>query len=70
MDVNEKYLGIKILQPAHMCSTYIEKMETKLAGWKLHSLSRVGRMQLIRSVLALIPVYFMATSMIPVQVET
>ncbi|XP_026459237.1 uncharacterized protein LOC113359882 [Papaver somniferum] len=68
MRKEEKYLGVKILQQGLRVSNFnflIEKFEEKLKEWKRNSLSHAGRAILIQSVLALIPVYFMATSLIP-----
>lgn len=68
MEVEDKYLGIKILKPDHNCSSHeflVEKFNSKLAGWIKHYLSHAGRTVLIQSVLALIPLYYMATALLP-----
>lgn len=37
----------------------IDKVNNKLAGWKLNSLSRAARLLLIKSTLLAIPIYYM-----------
>lgn len=71
MGSHEKYLGVKILQHGNSCTSYnylIEKMENRLPGWKRHNITHVGRTMMIQSVLALIPIYYMATGMLPKKV--
>ncbi|KAI3850787.1 hypothetical protein MKW98_030847 [Papaver atlanticum] len=68
MGSQEKYLGVKVLQHGNNCSFYnylTEKMENKLSGCKRHNLSHAGRTVLIQSFLALIPIYYMATTLLP-----
>lgn len=43
----------------------IEKIEAKLEGWKSRLISRGGRLQLMNSVLNSIPIYFMASFLLP-----
>ena len=47
----------------------IEKVESRLAGWRAHLLSRGGRLVLLKAVLAAIPTYFMAIFKMPVGVR-
>lgn len=71
MDKEEKYLGVKIIQQGNRVSYYnflIEKSEAALAGWRRNTLSHAERTVLIQSVLALIPVYYMATTSIPITI--
>ncbi|XP_026383984.1 uncharacterized protein LOC113279504 [Papaver somniferum] len=68
MNKDDKYLGVKILQQGNSVSNFeflIDKFDNKLSGWKRKSISHAGRHTLIISVLALIPVFYMATSIIP-----
>lgn len=68
MDSHEKYLGVKILQHGSSCTSYnylIEEIDNRLPGWKRHNLTHAGRDTMIQSVLALIPVYYMAMSLLP-----
>lgn len=68
MEIEDKYLGIKILKGGNRVNSYdflIEKFDAKLCGWKKHFLSHAGRTTLIQSVLSLIPLYYMATNLVP-----
>ncbi|KAJ4780270.1 RNA-directed DNA polymerase (reverse transcriptase)-related family protein [Rhynchospora pubera] len=65
---HEKYLGSYIKQPTSASLTgkmLVEKINGKLAGWKSAMLSHAGRLVLIKSVLASLPVYYMTTEQIP-----
>lgn len=46
----------------------IEKIESKLAGWKSKLISRGGRLQLMNSVISSIPIYFMSSFLLPIWV--
>lgn len=61
-------LGIPLLQdkPTRKFCYLVDKVNRRLAGWKLKTLSRVGRLLLIKSTLMAIPVYSMQTTAIPV----
>ncbi|XP_026399373.1 uncharacterized protein LOC113295237 [Papaver somniferum] len=68
MEKGDKYLGVNILQQGNTISNFsflIDKFDEKLAGWKRISLTHAGRTTLIQVFLALIQVYYMATSVIP-----
>ena len=59
-----KYLGMPILQKRINKETFgevIEKVSSKLAGWKRRFLSFAGRITLTKSVLSSIPVHTMST---------
>lgn len=43
----------------------IEKLEKRLAGWRGKMISRGGKLQLVKSVLSTIPVYFMTCFLLP-----
>ncbi|CAN1188305.1 Putative ribonuclease H protein At1g65750 [Linum perenne] len=63
-----KYLGVPILHERINVHTYqdiLDKIDNKLAGWKVKSLSLAGRVTLAKSVLAAIPAYAMQTSVLP-----
>ncbi|KAJ4757665.1 RNA-directed DNA polymerase (reverse transcriptase)-related family protein [Rhynchospora pubera] len=65
---NEIYLGAYLKHPNSASLTgkmLLEKMGARLAGWKSSMLSHAGRLVLIKSVLASLPVYYMTTEQIP-----
>lgn len=60
-----KNLGVPLLHKEANKSTYnyvLEKMEARLADWKINSLSFVARMTLVSSVMSAIPMYTMQSS--------
>ncbi|CAN1153418.1 Putative ribonuclease H protein At1g65750 [Linum perenne] len=62
------YLGVPILHDRITNGTYQEilnRIDKKLFGWKVKTLSLAGRVTLAKSVLAAIPTYAMQTSLIP-----
>ena len=66
-----KYLGVPLLQErltAESCQFIIDRMNQRLSGWKVTSLSLAGRVTLTRSALATIPSYVMQTMLLPVSV--
>ena len=65
----EKYLGMPILQKRINKDTFgevLEKVASRLAGWKKQTLSLAGRVTLTKSVLSSIPVHTMSTISMPV----
>ncbi|GKV52575.1 hypothetical protein SLEP1_g59152 [Rubroshorea leprosula] len=63
-----KYLGVPILHKRKTGSDYrfiLEKIQSKLAGWKKSLLSLAGRKTLIQSVTSAIPCYTMQTVLLP-----
>ncbi|XP_026434791.1 uncharacterized protein LOC113332471 [Papaver somniferum] len=67
-----KYLGLPIGSTTRCVSVWdevIKRMEVKLASWKKNFLSKSGRLVLIRSVLASLPVYFPSLIPFPMCVE-
>lgn len=63
-----KYLGMPILHKRINKDTYgevLEKVSSRLAGWKSQTLSFAGRLTLTKAVLASIPVHFMSSIMLP-----
>lgn len=63
-----RYLGmpLTILKPRRaQFMPLIEKVERRLSGWKGKLISRGGRMELVRSVLSSIPIYFMTCFRLP-----
>ncbi|KAJ4769074.1 RNA-directed DNA polymerase (reverse transcriptase)-related family protein [Rhynchospora pubera] len=64
----EKYLGVSLSGRTSARKTgqmLLERMWSKLAGWKCSMLSHAGRLVLIKSVLTSLPVYYMHTVRIP-----
>ncbi|KAJ4794364.1 RNA-directed DNA polymerase (reverse transcriptase)-related family protein [Rhynchospora pubera] len=64
----ERYLGALLAQknsPRKMGLILLDRMKAKMAGWKTNMLSHAGRLVLIKSVLASLPVYFMSFEVIP-----
>lgn len=62
------YLGMPLTlqRPTRQCFLpLIEKIETRLEGWKSKLISRGGRLQLINSVMSSIPIYIMACFRLP-----
>ncbi|XP_061993910.1 uncharacterized protein LOC133711840 [Rosa rugosa] len=64
-----KYLGMPLLHSRltkHTYSEMVDKVHSRLAGWKCKTLSMAGRLTLINSVTASIPIYTMQTAKIPI----
>jgi hypothetical protein len=62
------YLGLPILFGNSKKSAFqpiIEKVKSKIEGWRAKSLSQAGRLVLIKSVAATIPSYAMSTFLLP-----
>ncbi len=47
------------------CSRLVQRVESRLEGWRASSLSMMGRLTPVRSVLGSMPVYLMANTVIP-----
>ncbi len=63
-----KYLGLPLSPKALRRADYlplIEKLDSRLAGWKGLLLSRAGRLTLLNSVLSSIPAFFFSAFRIP-----
>ena len=63
-----KYLGMPVLQKKINKETFgevVEKVSSKLAGWKRKFLSLAGRITLTKSVISSIPVHTMSTIALP-----
>ncbi|CAL8995609.1 unnamed protein product [Prunus brigantina] len=66
-----KYLGVPLIHTRVNKQTYqevIAKVHKRLASWKSHTLSMAGRMTLLQSVTAAIPIYTMQTAKLPMSV--
>ncbi|CAL9002606.1 unnamed protein product [Prunus brigantina] len=66
-----KYLGVPIIHTRVDKTTYqevIAKVQKRLASWKHHTLSMAGRITLLQSVTAAIPLYTMQTVKLPISV--
>ncbi|XP_021826059.1 uncharacterized protein LOC110766949 [Prunus avium] len=66
-----KYLGVPLIHTRVDKTTYqevIAKVQKRLASWKHHTLSMAGRITLLQSVTAAIPLYTMQTVKLPVSV--
>ena len=62
------YLGLPILfgnSKTAIFQNIIEKVKSKVKGWRAKSLSQVGRLVLIKSVATAIPSYAMSTFLLP-----
>ena len=67
-----RYLGVPLVDRRLRIQDWhpvIEKVETRLAGWRARLLSRGGRLVLLKAVLAAIPTYFMSIFRMPVGVR-
>lgn len=65
------YLGMPLTiksPPRRVFLPLIEKIENRMEGWKGELISRGGRLQLAKSVLSAIPIYFMTCFQLPVWV--
>ncbi|CAN1187377.1 Putative ribonuclease H protein At1g65750 [Linum perenne] len=63
------YLGVPVLHDRTTSRTYqkvLDRIDSKLSGWKAKTLSLAGRVALAQSVLAAIPAYVMQIAVIPV----
>ncbi|CAL2276143.1 unnamed protein product [Prunus armeniaca] len=66
-----KYLGVPLIHTRVTKQTYqevIAKVQKRLASWKSHTLSMAGRITLLQSVTAAIPIYTMQTAKFPMSV--
>ncbi len=62
------YLGVPITGRrlrVTECSGLVQRVEARLEGWRASSLSMMGRLTLVRSVLGSMPVYLMANTVVP-----
>jgi hypothetical protein len=66
---NEMYLGVPLLATRHQhFDQLMNKIITRLNGWKASMLSHTGKVFLIKSVVEAIASYTMSTIMLPVKV--
>jgi hypothetical protein len=66
-----KYLGLPLgakYKDSNIWNSIIEKMENRLAGWKILYLSKGGRLTLINSTISSLPTYFLSLFPIPMGV--
>ncbi|CAN1219300.1 Putative ribonuclease H protein At1g65750, partial [Linum perenne] len=66
-----RYLGVPLIHGRNSKQKYlylIERIERKLAGWKVNSLSFAGRVSLAISTLNSIPTYVMQTTSLPIAI--
>ena len=64
-----KYLGVPIHHEKVNRNTYkyvVDRVRSRLSGWKVHSLSLAGRNTLIKSTVTSIPNHVMQTALLPV----
>ncbi|KAJ3687279.1 hypothetical protein LUZ61_016443 [Rhynchospora tenuis] len=64
----ERYLGALLSSSNNAKKTgnmLLERLKSKLAGWRSNLLSHAGRLVLIKSVLMSVPVYFMSIEVLP-----
>lgn len=67
-----KYLGVPLLSKrlySEDCEVLIDKVKTRIVNWKNRSLSFAGRLQLIRSVLSSLQVYWTSIFLLPVSIS-
>ncbi|GKV28437.1 hypothetical protein SLEP1_g37496 [Rubroshorea leprosula] len=67
-----KYLGVPISAKKLSRSKWqfiIDKVRAKLSGWKSKSLSFAGRTTLAKSVLAVVPNYYMQSALLPASIQ-
>lgn len=67
-NLKERYLGNYLINPRSKYDAFhvlIEKMQSKLTGWKKNMLSIAGRLTLIKSVLSPQPNFSMANYLLP-----
>ena len=67
-----RYLGVPLIDRRlriHDWQPVFEKVETRLGGWRARLLSRGGRLVLLKSVLAAIPIYYMSIFRMPAGVR-
>ena len=63
-----RYLGVPTINGRVTNATYkqvVDRVEQRLAGWKMKCLSLAGRITLIQSVVSAIPAYTMQTVKLP-----
>ncbi|GJT77731.1 putative RNA-directed DNA polymerase [Tanacetum coccineum] len=63
-----RYLGLPLISSRlykHHCSSLLDKVKKRLLNWKNKSLSFVGRLQLIKSVVSSIQVYWSSAFVLP-----
>jgi hypothetical protein len=68
-----KYLGLPLgasYKAKHIWDGVIDKVENRLASWKILYLSKGGKVTLIKSTLANMPTYYMSLFPIPVSVAS
>ncbi|CAN1135617.1 Putative ribonuclease H protein At1g65750 [Linum perenne] len=66
-----RYLGVPLIHGRNSKGLYqylIERLEQKLAGWKVGSLSMAGRVSLAISTLNSLPTYAMQTTLLPMEI--
>ena len=66
-----KYLGLPLgasFKDKSIWNPILEKMERRLAGWKMLYLSKGGKVTLIKSTLSSLPTYFLSLFPIPAKV--
>ena len=67
-----RYLGVPLVDRRLWIQDWqpvLEKVETRLGGWRVPLLSRSGRLVLLKSVLAAIPIYYMSIFRMPAGVR-
>ena len=65
------YLGFPIINQGRTGSVYnfvVNKIQSKLAGWRANLFSRAGRMVLVKSAIASVAEYYMQCQALPVKI--
>lgn len=63
-----RYLGVPLLHKRQTCATYkhlVERVRSRLASWKVNTLSFAGRVTFVQSIIASFPTYTMQSTMLP-----
>ncbi|KAL4282105.1 hypothetical protein GQ457_03G003350 [Hibiscus cannabinus] len=67
------YLGLPLgatKNSVHLWAPIVERFKQKLAGWKSRCLSFAGKLALVKSVLASVPIYFISIFAIPATIKS
>nr|GEX79149.1 hypothetical protein [Tanacetum cinerariifolium] len=72
IDINKAYLGVQLISSRlykKHCGPLIDKVKSRLHNWKNKALSFAGRLQLLRSVISSIQVFWSSVYILPMYVS-